>query len=302
MLDAFNNAYVGCCDYNLLPTILTFFSSSHARLEAGLNILITEIRAGRREGSVVSVETIDTLVHNNKETWDALRSDLEDIGITSDLIAENRQFIVTWIQKAVAAGKLDEDAPSDDGGSAYSSCEDMIPGRDNSSASGADGRVVTGEVLHESANHDRRFVLVTDEKTTSQRSTLDSFRSQAQRVSREHLQGIPPPQQAELRGIPGLLKAFKISSSSKPMSSKPTSSNSTSSNSIATYIVHKVIVKTLTGKTIPLSGVSALTTVGEIKDLIQQKEGVLPDQQRLVHLGKVLDNCKYICLSASIRI
>jgi len=75
------------------------------------------------------------------------------------------------------------------------------------------------------------------------------------------------------------------------------------SSSIATYFVHKVFVQTLTGKTIPLSGVSALTTVEEVKDLIQQKEGISSDQQRLVHCGKQLcKNCKYNYLSPSIRI
>jgi len=66
-------------------------------------------------------------------------------------------------------------------------------------------------------------------------------------------------------------------------------------DALATYIVHKVFVQTLTGKTIPLSGVSALTTVGDVKNLIQEKEGIPPDQQRLVHSGKqLLKDCKYV--------
>lgn len=61
--------------------------------------------------------------------------------------------------------------------------------------------------------------------------------------------------------------------------------------------VHKVFVKTLTGKTITLAGVSALTTVGQIKNMIMKKEGIPPDQQRLIHSGKSLnEDCKYILL------
>ena len=96
------------------PTIMTFYSSSHARLEKKLNLLITEVRAGRREGSVVSVQTIDTIARNNQESWDVLRRELEDIGISPGVISEKRQFIIAWFQEAVAAGQLEEDTPSDD--------------------------------------------------------------------------------------------------------------------------------------------------------------------------------------------
>lgn len=47
MLDAFNNA------------------SSHARFEKKLNLLIAEVRAGKREGSVVSTRTFDTAARND---------------------------------------------------------------------------------------------------------------------------------------------------------------------------------------------------------------------------------------------
>ena len=93
---------------------MTFYSSSHARLEKKLNLLITEVRAGRREGSIVSVQTIDTVARNNQETWDVLRRELEDIGISPGVISEKRQFIIAWFQEAVAAGKLEEDTPSND--------------------------------------------------------------------------------------------------------------------------------------------------------------------------------------------
>lgn len=73
--------------------------------------------------------------------------------------------------------------------------------------------------------------------------------------------------------------------------------------SIATYVDHKLFVKTLTGKTISLSGVSALTTVRKIKSLIQAKEGIPSDQQRLIHAGKqLLEDCKYTHLFLRLQI
>ena len=48
-----------------------------------------------------------------------------------------------------------------------------------------------------------------------------------------------------------------------------------------------IFVKTRTGKTITLRA-DEETTVQELKYLIQEKEGIPPDQQRLVFLGMQL--------------
>ncbi len=92
---------------------LTFHRSSNARLATKMNLLIAEVRAGKREGSVISTQTFDTTARNDQETWEALRRELEDIGISPAVITEKRQFIITWFQDAIAAGKLEEDVPSD---------------------------------------------------------------------------------------------------------------------------------------------------------------------------------------------
>ncbi|KAL8869638.1 MAG: hypothetical protein Q9174_004122 [Haloplaca sp. 1 TL-2023] len=93
LLDAFNN------------------SSSQARLHKKLDQLISEVRAGKRERSVISAMSLDLTAVETRETWNSLRRDLEDIGISPQVIKEQRSFILDWFRKAVASGLAEESPP-----------------------------------------------------------------------------------------------------------------------------------------------------------------------------------------------
>jgi len=58
-----------------------------------------------------------------------------------------------------------------------------------------------------------------------------------------------------------------------------------------------VEVRTLTGKSISLQ-VRPSTTVEELTELIQDKEGIMPDQMNLIHGGKQLEHGYTLCVAA----
>ncbi|KAI1769432.1 hypothetical protein GGR53DRAFT_158260 [Hypoxylon sp. FL1150] len=98
-------------------TLLTAFNSSLAnssttRIEKKLNKFICEVRAGYREGSVVTtpdvVETIES-----PDVWAQLRRELEDVGISPAIMEEQHEYISGWMKSVLAQGLADEDSPAE---------------------------------------------------------------------------------------------------------------------------------------------------------------------------------------------
>lgn len=57
----------------------------------------------------------------------------------------------------------------------------------------------------------------------------------------------------------------------------------------AAFAAYPVVIKTLTGKTIALE-VEPATTVEEVKQMVTDAEGIPPEQQRLIFVGKQLED------------
>ena len=73
-----------------------------------LEKLLAEVRAGRREGSVVSIQTIESLSLDDKDAWRQLRRELKDADISTTLFLKHRYFIISWFRSAIARGAFEE--------------------------------------------------------------------------------------------------------------------------------------------------------------------------------------------------
>ncbi|KAK4096815.1 hypothetical protein N658DRAFT_527487 [Parathielavia hyrcaniae] len=82
-------------------------NSSTARINKRLDKYIAEVRAGLREGSVVTAPDAAQSIES-PDVWSELRRELEDIGISAVVIEEKREYILAWFRQQLAEGGLDE--------------------------------------------------------------------------------------------------------------------------------------------------------------------------------------------------
>ena len=90
-------------------TLLTsFISTSQASVETKLDKFIDEFRQGKKEGSVISLQTVDSLSADDRAVWRTIRKELEEIGISVAAFDANRDFIFDWFVRAVETGAFEE--------------------------------------------------------------------------------------------------------------------------------------------------------------------------------------------------
>ncbi|KAE9389437.1 ankyrin [Gymnopus androsaceus JB14] len=95
-------------------TLLTAYNTSLAsasliRLDKRLTKFYSEVRAGYREGSIISVpDAIETI--ESPDVWNELRRELEDVGLTPALMEEHRPYITNWMKEYLLQG-TDADGP-----------------------------------------------------------------------------------------------------------------------------------------------------------------------------------------------
>lgn len=80
-----------------------------ARIDRLLQQLLYEKQAGLREGSVLSIASIECVEDEDEDVWNHISRELEDIGITSEAICENRSYIIGWIANALKSGAFVEE-------------------------------------------------------------------------------------------------------------------------------------------------------------------------------------------------
>lgn len=63
-----------------------------------------EFRDGKREGSIDSAQTADSLPADEKQSWRIIRKELEEIGICAAAFDANKDFIMNWFKTAIWTG------------------------------------------------------------------------------------------------------------------------------------------------------------------------------------------------------
>jgi hypothetical protein len=78
-----------------------------------IKTFLDELRDGKRDGSVVSTQTMDSLSLDEKEAWRQLRKELESIGITPALFTQHQELIINTLRRAVIEDGLGGDTGLD---------------------------------------------------------------------------------------------------------------------------------------------------------------------------------------------
>ena len=91
-----------------LSSLSLNFSTTQQDIISTVNRIQAEVQAGKREGSVISKTAAQSTIEDSESLLDGVLKELEEEGVSSKDIAENRSFIVQWILKGIQGGAWEE--------------------------------------------------------------------------------------------------------------------------------------------------------------------------------------------------
>ena len=214
-----------------ISLLTAFINTSQIRVETKLDKFIEEFRQGRKETSIVSLQTADSLTADDRAAWRTIRKELEEIGIGVAAFDANRNFIFDWFMRAVKTGAFEEqNARNTDDESKYSDeqkCEsseadedgDMgqqVEEFDSESLKSIHGRQQSGRQQSSTSTHESEFVLLKRGPTLFDRIFASIY--PRQRTDRRvpgiaaFLTGMSRPRQRLMKAVTAgdLYKALKI--------------------------------------------------------------------------------------------
>ncbi|KAI9678774.1 MAG: hypothetical protein M1817_005831 [Caeruleum heppii] len=89
--------------------LTAYIATSQVVVGQILETYAQESRHDGRPASTVSVKSLESLSPDDKQTWRAIRKDLEDIGISVAAFDANKDFIIRWLTRAFVDGEIEEE-------------------------------------------------------------------------------------------------------------------------------------------------------------------------------------------------
>jgi hypothetical protein len=87
---------------------ILYTSTSQVMVKMRLDQMYRDFGEGKQDRSVISTETVANLTKNEKQTWLAIRKELQDVGISVDAFEINKAFIKNWFVEALATDSFDD--------------------------------------------------------------------------------------------------------------------------------------------------------------------------------------------------
>lgn len=139
-------------------------------VELKLDDFIKEFRQGKREGSVLSLQTVDSLTTDERAVWRSIRKELEGIGITTAAFEANHDFIFDWFVHAAEIGAFEEQDPAfyDDAEPVH-----LVPSKSSNGSNGSPDSSSSAE-MNAHPESTSRTIPMRDDKF---RTTLDDPRA-----------------------------------------------------------------------------------------------------------------------------